>query len=86
MWRVIISSLVSFFGLISSANAYIGPGLGLGTVGILIGILGSIILALIAVLWYPFKRVLKKIKKIKKIKDLESEEDRNESVEESDSS
>ena len=83
MWRVIISSLVSFFGLISSANAYIGPGLGLGTVGILIGILGSIIMALIAVLWYPFKRLLKKIKKKK---DLESEEDRNESVEESDSS
>ena len=83
MWRVIISSLVSFFGLISSADAYIGPGLGLGTVGILIGILGSIILALIAVLWYPFKRLLKKIKKKK---DLESEEDRNESVEESDSS
>ena len=83
MWRVIISSLVSFFGLISSANAYIGPGLGLGTVGILIGILGSIILALIAVLWYPFKRLLKKIKKKK---DLESEEDRNESVEESDPS
>ena len=83
MWRVIISSLVSFFGLISSADAYIGPGLGLGTVGILIGILGSIILALIAVLWYPFKRLLKKIKKKK---DLESEEDRNESVEESDPS
>ena len=80
MWRVIVSSLVSIFGLISSAHAYIGPGLGLGTVGILIGILGSIILALIAVLWYPFKRVLKKIKKTK---DLESEEDPNESAEES---
>ena len=80
MWRVIISSLVSIFGLIPSANAYIGPGLGLGTVGILIGILGSIILALIAVLWYPFKRILKKIKKTK---NLESEEDSNESVEES---
>ena len=86
MWRVIISSivfLVSFFGLISSANAYIGPGLGLGTVGILIGLLGSIILALIAVLWYPFKRLLKKIKKKK---DLEPEEDRNESAENSDPS
>ena len=83
MWRVIISSLVLIFGLISAANAYIGPGLGLGTVGILIGILGSIILALIAVLWYPFKRVLKKIKKTK---DLESKEDSNETVEESDTS
>ena len=80
MWRVIVSSLVSIFGLISSAYAYIGPGLGLGTVGILIGILGSIILALIAVLWYPFKRILKKIKKTK---NLDSEEDPNESVEES---
>ena len=83
MWRVIISSLVLIFGLISAANAYIGPGLGLGTVGILIGILGSIILALIATLWYPFKRLLKKIKKTKEI---DSEEDPNESVEDSDSS
>ena len=81
MWRLIISSLVPFFGLIPSANAYIGPGLGLGTVGVIVGILGSIILALIAVLWYPFKRVLKKIKKIKAI---DSEEEPNESAEESD--
>lgn len=45
------------------AMAYVGPGLGAGTVGVVLGILGSIFIALFALLWYPFKRLLKKIKK-----------------------
>jgi hypothetical protein len=45
---------------------YVGPGLGLGTVGIVLGVLGSIVLALFAVLWYPFKRLLKKNKRLLK--------------------
>ena len=45
------------------AMAYVGPGLGAGTVGVVLGILGSIGIALFAVLWYPFKRMIKKLKK-----------------------
>lgn len=45
------------------AMAYVGPGLGAGTVGVVLGILGSICIALFAVLWYPFKRMIKKLKK-----------------------
>ena len=37
---------------------YIGPGLGLGTLGIVLGVIGSVVLALFAVLWYPIKRLL----------------------------
>jgi preprotein translocase subunit SecF len=45
------------------AMAYVGPGLGAGTVGVVMGIIGSIFIALFAVLWYPFKRLLKNFKK-----------------------
>ena len=43
------------------ATAYIGPGLGGGVVGVLLGLLGSIGLALIAIFWYPLKRAWKRI-------------------------
>ncbi len=46
--------------------AYTGPGLATGTLGVILGILGSICVAAFALIWYPFKRFLKKIKKSKK--------------------
>ena len=45
------------------AMAYIGPGLATGTIGVILGVVGSICIAVFAMLWYPIKRVLKKIKK-----------------------
>lgn len=47
----------------TQAMAYVGPGLGAGTVGVVMGIAGSAIIALFAVVWYPFKRLFKKLKK-----------------------
>lgn len=47
---------------------YIGPGLGGGIISAVIGFFTSIFLALFAILWYPFKRI------IKKFKDKESDE------------
>jgi hypothetical protein len=44
------------------AMAYVGPGIGAGTIGVILGIIGSLLVALFAVLWYPIKRLLKKIK------------------------
>ncbi len=63
--QLIVTLLFVSIILISpvSAVAYVGPGLGAGTIGVVLGILGSIVIALFAVLWYPFKRLLKKIKK-----------------------
>lgn len=46
----------------STAQAYIGPGLGVGTIGVILGVLASIFLAIFAVVWYPIKRLLKKRK------------------------
>lgn len=45
------------------AQAYIGPGVGAGAIGAVIGVIGSIFLAIFAVLWYPIKRMLKGKKK-----------------------
>lgn len=45
------------------AQAYIGPGMGAGAISVVLGVLASIFLAFLAVLWYPFKRLLKQRKK-----------------------
>ena len=47
------------------ANAYVGPGLGAGTIGVILGIIGSIFIAIFAIVWYPLKRLLKKNKQKK---------------------
>ena len=57
----LIFVLISTFS--GSVFAYIGPGLGAGTVGVILGVIGSILLALFAIFWYPLKRLIKKFKK-----------------------
>lgn len=46
------------------AYAYVGPGLGAGTIGVVLGIIGSIFIALFAIIWYPLKRLFKKNRKL----------------------
>jgi len=41
-----------------AALAYVGPGLGLGVIGVIFGVVFSIFLAIVAVFWYPIKRTL----------------------------
>lgn len=43
----------------ASASAYIGPGVGAGAIAAVVGVLGSIFLAIVAVVYYPIKRLLK---------------------------
>ena len=45
-----------------TAHAYIGPGLGLGALGALLGVVFSVFLALLAIFWYPLKRFLAMLK------------------------
>lgn len=45
-----------------AAHAYVGPGLGLGTLAVVLGVIGSVFIALFALLWYPVKRMFKKRK------------------------
>ncbi|MGH8185340.1 MAG: hypothetical protein ACREUC_02155 [Steroidobacteraceae bacterium] len=44
----------------ATAHAYVGPGLGLGVIGAILGALLTVILAIAGVVWYPVKRLLKK--------------------------
>ena len=46
----------------AAANAYVGPGLGLGAIGALFGAVMAFFLALVGVVWYPIKRLLRKLK------------------------
>lgn len=57
--------LIVMFLSPDDANAYIGPGLGAGTIGLILGVFGSIFIALFAIFWYPLKKFLKKIKILK---------------------
>ncbi|HQU67628.1 MAG TPA: hypothetical protein PLI43_05465 [Albidovulum sp.] len=43
----------------SDAVAYIGPGVGAGAVASVLGVISAIFLAIVAVVYYPIKRMLK---------------------------
>lgn len=46
-----------------TAIAYIGPGAGIAAIGTVIALIGGILLAIVAFIWYPIKRLLAKIKR-----------------------
>ncbi len=43
-----------------SVMAYIGPGLGLGAIAVVLAVLLSILLAVFALVWYPLKSLFRK--------------------------
>lgn len=47
----------------SAASAYMGPGLGMGAVGVTLGVLGSILLGLMSIVWYPAKRMIRAVRR-----------------------
>ena len=42
----------------SSAEAYVGPGVGLSALGSILAFLGTVLLLLVGFVWYPLKRFL----------------------------
>jgi hypothetical protein len=46
------------FAAPQSAEAYIGPGAGIGVIGTVIALLGAVLLAIVGFIWYPMKRLL----------------------------
>jgi len=42
------------------AVAYIGPSVSAGVIAVVLGIIVAIFMAFVAVLWYPFKRLLRR--------------------------
>jgi hypothetical protein len=59
--KLVLLLLLSILPL--EALAYIGPGLGMGTIGVVLGVLFSIVMVFISIIWYPFKRLLKQLRK-----------------------
>lgn len=63
MPAIALSAALAVLLLPNPALAYIGPGVGAGAIGAVLGVIGSIFLGLFAILWYPIKRVMKRRKK-----------------------
>lgn len=59
---LVLSLTASFAVAPHMALAYIGPGVGAGAFAAVLGVLGSIFLAIVAVLYYPIKRMMKRRK------------------------
>ena len=53
---IVLAAIVTLV-LHDTAYASIGPGLGAGTIGVVLGFVASIFLALFALFWYPIKRL-----------------------------
>jgi hypothetical protein len=64
MPTVLLFLLISVF-LADIAHAYVGPGLGLGVIGAIFGVVVAVFLAIVGVVWYPLKRMLRRRKAVK---------------------
>ena len=70
MFNIILKIIFIFFSFVSTAYAYLGPGIGGGILLATLGIVIAIFAAIFGVIWFPLKRFLKRRKeeKIKKQK------------------
>lgn len=74
MQSIVIFSLMVIALLLATSQgveAYVGPGAGIAAIGTVIALIGGILLAIVAFLWYPIKRLLAKIKQ-KRMNDQKS--------------
>ena len=62
-FRITILLVFVLFFNPNIALAYVGPGLGGGFIAATIGIVLAIFAGLFGILWFPLKRILKKLKK-----------------------
>ena len=60
MKKNIVALLIFLYS--SMAFAYIGPGMGSGAVAAVLGIVAGLSMLVVGVVWYPLKRLLRKIK------------------------
>lgn len=55
-------ALLILVGIPDTAQAYVGPGLGAGAIGAVLGVLGAVLLAIFSLIYYPLKRAMRKRK------------------------
>lgn len=58
--RFLAPSLIAALLFPTVAHAYIGPGMGVGAIAAVLGVIGAILLALFSLIYYPVKRAMKK--------------------------
>jgi len=63
MKRYLAFAFLGFLAATTPAAAYIGPGAGLGAIGTVFAVIGAILLMLVGFIWYPAKRLIKKLRK-----------------------
>ncbi len=61
--RLLLPALMLLTATAVSAQAYVGPGLGLGAASTALGVVGAILLGLLAFVWYPVKRLIRLARK-----------------------
>lgn len=62
MFKQLIPLTALFALMPAMAQAYIGPGMGLGVVTSVLGLVAAFVMAMIAFLWFPLKRRIRKWK------------------------
>ncbi len=65
MLKLTAAAALVLISLTTAADAYIGPGAGAGTIAAVLGVLASIAMAVVAIVWYPVKRLYRKRKSVK---------------------
>ena len=58
----LIAFLLMGMSIPATAEAYVGPGAGLSAIGALLAVIAGIIIAIFGFVWYPIKRLLRKVK------------------------
>ena len=58
-----VMAVVVLFLTPNAAQAYMGPGLGFGAFTAVLGVIGSILLGIVSIVWYPVKRLLRRLKR-----------------------
>lgn len=59
--------IMSFLLLGTPAQAYIGPGAGLGAISLTIALLVGAAFLIVGFVWYPLKRLMRGLKKTKNV-------------------
>jgi len=55
-----IAAFLSAISAPAPVFAYMGPGIGVGALGAALGVVASLLLVLISVVWYPLKRLARR--------------------------
>ena len=65
--RFVAVIALAVFSMLHSidAFAYVGPGLGAGTLAAVLGVVGGILMLVVGVVWYPLKRVIRRFRERK---------------------